>query len=80
MNQPVRPAEVKSRWTATSSDHLARTGQLSDPAHMTPSARVVELGATLAAAARRLRLSLDGSRRVERDCPAMETTRTEARA
>jgi hypothetical protein len=47
---------------------------------MTPSARVVELGAILATGARRLRLSLDGSLAVERDCPPMETTQTEARA
>ena len=49
-----------------------RTHALPDPALMSPSARAAELGAILATGARRLRLSLDGSREPERDCPRME--------
>jgi len=39
---------------------------------MTPAARLAELGEILARASRRLRVSLEASRAVERDCPAME--------
>jgi hypothetical protein len=35
---------------------------------MTPTARISELGQILATGFRRLRLSLDGSRAVEREC------------
>lgn len=42
-----------------------------DPPQMSHSARLAELGAILATGARRLRLSLDGSRGGERDCVSM---------
>jgi len=39
---------------------------------MTPAARLAELGEILASGIRRVRLSLDGSRAVERECAPME--------
>ena len=77
MSKPAFRAGIAS---ATSSERLARMGQQPDPEHMPSSARVIELGAIFATGARRLRLSLDGLGALERDCPAMDATPTEARA
>lgn len=62
---------------APTAEHVLRTRRATDPSLMTPAARVAELGQILATGARRLRLSLEASRLVERDCPAMEATTSE---
>lgn len=66
--------------SASSAEHVLRPRRATCPSLMTPSARLAELGEILATGARRLRLSLEASRLVERDCPAMEATTSEARA
>lgn len=62
---------------ATNREQSLRSGALAyqaNPEAMTLKERLAELGQILAAGARRLRLSLEASGPLERDCPAMERT------
>ena len=59
--------QTRSRTDA----HVDRL-RLADPSAMGPAARIAELGQILAIGFRRLRVSLDGSRVVERECSSME--------